>query len=84
MLLGFDMHAQVGPHGVKTHWFGDHPGNTSPSVYDSMLPWFDTLVAPLEEARRRSHQRDAAQPDPLFPPALDRGGAERAAGAGAA
>jgi len=49
VLLGMDMQAHVSPNGVRTHWFGDHPGGTSSSVYDSMLPWFDTLVKPLQK-----------------------------------
>lgn len=47
VLLGFDMGAQVDAGRLKTHWFGDHPGGTSDRVYDSMLPWFDTIVQPL-------------------------------------
>ena len=47
LLLGFDMQAPLVNGRPKTHWFGDHPGGTSPSVYSQMLPWFDSLVAPL-------------------------------------
>ena len=51
VLLGYDMKGGPVENGrIKTHWFGDHPGNTSPSVYSQMLPWFETLIAPL--ARR--------------------------------
>jgi hypothetical protein len=47
VLLGYDMQAATDRGRPKTHWFGDHPGGTSPSVYDQFLPWFDTLVKPL-------------------------------------
>ena len=48
LLLGYDMKGGPVENGrVKTHWFGDHPGGTSPSVYSTMLPWFDSLLAPL-------------------------------------
>ena len=47
LLLGYDMHAPLVGDKVRTHWFGDHPGNTSPGVYAMMLPNFETLVAPL-------------------------------------
>ncbi len=44
LLLGYDMRAVDG----RTHWFGDHPTETRPSVYEgAMLPMFETLVAPL-------------------------------------
>ncbi len=46
-LLGYDMHAPLVDGRPKAHWFGDHPGGTSPSVYDQFLPWFETLVKPL-------------------------------------
>lgn len=49
LLLGYDMEAPFVNGRLKTHWFGDHPGGTSPHVYDQMLPWFDTLVQPLKE-----------------------------------
>ena len=47
LLLGYDMHAPLVNGRPKMHWFGDHPGGTSPSVFDAMLPWFETLVGPL-------------------------------------
>lgn len=49
VLLGYDMQAPVVCGKLKTHWFGDHPGGTSPGVYREMLPWFDTLVGPLKQ-----------------------------------
>lgn len=49
VLLGYDMHAPLVNGRPQTHWFGDHPGGTNPSVYDTMLPWFETLVRPLEK-----------------------------------
>jgi hypothetical protein len=49
VLLGYDMHAPLVNGRPKSHWFGDHPGGTSPSVYSQMLPWFETLVKPLAE-----------------------------------
>ncbi len=49
LLLGFDMKGgPVEGRKVKTHWFGDHPGGTSPDVYTQMLPNFPTLVEPLK------------------------------------
>lgn len=47
LLLGYDMQAPLVNGKPKNHWFGDHPGGTSPGVYTDMLPWFDTLVKPL-------------------------------------
>lgn len=48
VLLGYDMHApHVNGH-TKTHWFGDHPGGTSPKVYEQMRQDFPLLVAPLK------------------------------------
>lgn len=49
LLLAYDMDAPVVNGRAKTHWFGDHPGGTSPRVYDVMLPWFATLVKPLAD-----------------------------------
>mgnify|MGYP000877982445 CR=1 FL=1 len=49
VLLGYDMHAPLVGGKPKTHWFGDHPGGTSPTVYEQMRPWFDTLAKPLAE-----------------------------------
>lgn len=49
LLLGFDMRAIVEQRKAKTHWFGDHPGGTSPSVYGTMLENFPSLVKPLAE-----------------------------------
>lgn len=51
LLLGFDMKAgPVVGRSVQTHWHKDHPGGTSPSVYDQMLPHFQTLIEPLAAA----------------------------------
>lgn len=48
LLLGYDMKPGPVEGGrIKMHWFGDHPGGTSPSVFSQMLPWFDSLVKPL-------------------------------------
>lgn len=47
VLLGYDMQAPLVNGLPKTHWFGDHPGGTSPGVYTQMLPFFDSLVKPL-------------------------------------
>lgn len=47
LLLGFDMRAITEQRKVKTHWFGDHPGGTSPGVYNTMLDCFPSLVEPL-------------------------------------
>ena len=47
LLLGYDLQAPLVGGRPKTHWFGDHPCGTNPSVYDEMLPWFDTLPKPL-------------------------------------
>lgn len=47
VLLGYDMHAPLVGDRVKTHWFGDHPGGTSPAVYEVMKPCFETLPKPL-------------------------------------
>lgn len=45
VLLGYDM--KLGGNG-ETHWFGEHPVATKPSVFESvMLPRFETLRAPL-------------------------------------
>lgn len=43
LLIGYDMGATRD----RTHWFGDHPGGTSPKVYDDMLPFFDALPKAL-------------------------------------
>ncbi len=47
VLLGYDMQAPLVGGLPKTHWFGDHPGGTSPDVYAQMLPHFESLVEPL-------------------------------------
>ena len=45
LLLGYDMRAEPG----RTHWFGDHPVQTNPTIYArTMLPGFATLVEPLK------------------------------------
>jgi hypothetical protein len=49
LLLGFDMRAVVEQRKQKTHWFGDHPGGTSPTVYQVMLDAFPTIVEPLRQ-----------------------------------
>lgn len=50
VLLGYDMHCPLVNGRPKTHWFGDHPGGTSPDVYERMMrPNFDSLVPPLQE-----------------------------------
>lgn len=49
LLLGYDMHAPLVNGEPKTHWFGDHPGKTSPGVYNTMLPFFDTLPPLLKK-----------------------------------
>jgi hypothetical protein len=47
LLLGYDMKSDLVGGRPKTHWFGDHPGGTSPDIYRTFLPHFDTLVKPL-------------------------------------
>lgn len=49
VLLGYDMRSIVEQGRLKTHWFGDHPGGTSDSIYRAMLGHFPRLVAPLAE-----------------------------------
>jgi hypothetical protein len=49
VLLGYDMRAELGGRVPKTHWFGDHPGGTSPDVYNQMRPLFATIAAPLAD-----------------------------------
>lgn len=65
VLLGYDMQADQSSGPARTHWFGDHPGGTSPTVYEIMLPHFASLVKPLAErgieiinATPRSRLRD--------------------------
>lgn len=48
LLLGFDMKGRLEGRNVRTHWFGEHPGGTSPTVYSQMLEHFPTLIAPLK------------------------------------
>jgi hypothetical protein len=81
-LLGYDLDAPLVNRRPRTHWFGDHPGGTSPKVYDEMLPWFDTLPKPLAErgvevvnctggGRLRAFPRKSLQevlPDPATAP----------------
>lgn len=43
VLLGYDMHAPLVGDRVRTHWFGDHPGGTSPAVYEIMKPAYASL-----------------------------------------
>lgn len=50
VLLGFDMQAQMVNGMPKMHWFGDHPGGTSSTVFSQMLPNFPTLIEPLKKA----------------------------------
>ncbi len=46
VLLGYDMRAADG----KTHWFGDHPTQTKPTIFGTtFLPWFETLSEQLDE-----------------------------------
>lgn len=47
VLLGYDMKSSMAGGLPKTHWFGDHPGGTSPDIYRVFLPWFDTLPPAL-------------------------------------
>lgn len=49
LLLGFDMRAVMEQRKPKTHWFGDHPGGTSPGVYQTMLDCFPSIVEPLQQ-----------------------------------
>lgn len=49
LLLGYDMRAGEEKGKPKLHWFGDHPGGTSPRVFEQMVPCFDGLVKPLAE-----------------------------------
>lgn len=46
LLLGYDM----GRHGGKGHFFGEHPRNWSPSPYSKFLEAFTTIVEPLKLA----------------------------------
>lgn len=41
LLLGIDMKG--------THWFGEHEDRVSPDWNETGLPWFPTIVEPLEE-----------------------------------
>lgn len=43
VLLGYDMKTA----GAKSHWFGDHPIQTAPSVFSAMINNFPSLVKPL-------------------------------------
>ena len=45
LLLGYDMKSD----GKKNHWFGEHPNKVIPP-YTMMLPYFKTIVEPLEKA----------------------------------
>ncbi len=45
LLLGYDM----GRHGGKGHFFGEHPKNWPPSPYHSFLDAFKTIEQPLKD-----------------------------------
>lgn len=47
VLIGYDMRAVDG----KTHWFGEHPTKTKPTIFQSTFaPMFESLVKPLADA----------------------------------
>lgn len=48
VLLGYDMQASLEGNQLRTHWHPDHLGGTAERVFDSMLPNFECLVAPLK------------------------------------
>ena len=48
VLLGYDMDAPLVNGKPKLHWWGDHPGGTSPSVFQSMLKSYPSLAAELK------------------------------------
>lgn len=48
LLIGYDCGATVKDNVCKTHWFGNHPQPTDPSVFTEQLAWYKTMPKALD------------------------------------